>query len=319
MWTIRPWMPTEEDAFRFYAVMRAAAPQIPLAPPENTLGIITGRTQGIEDGRFLMMDGKRPIGAVALSILENPSVARIWGGVHPIAHGTGAGRALLLKIASVAHRHGCRYLRAQWFQSDQRACRFLKRAQFEVRDRVHWSELSVSSSLPDFALKKAEEAREQGIRIVSGVEVENIREDWEHAWWRLIMDAGRDIPREIRSEEMPFEMFRAFLDPPHGDRNSTRIAVKENRLVGVLNLNLPKGGKFNIQNTAVVSDLRRMGISTALKVAAVRYVRDQGGTHLVTQNHERNPMLQLNRAFGFRPVEIHLDGLKSLGVGNGAQ
>ena len=102
------------------------------------------------------------------------------------------------------------------------------------------------------------------------------------------------------------------------DRNSTRIAVKGDRLVGVLNLNLPKGGKFNIQNTAVVSDLRRMGISTALKVAAVRFALEQGGTHLVTQNHERNPMLQLNRRFGFQPVDVHLDGLKSLGLGNGA-
>ena len=92
-----------EDALRFCEVMRAAAPN---PRTSNTLGIITVRTKGIEDGRFLVMDGERPVGAVALSILEKSAVAQSGRRASRCPR-HGGGKGAPREGGSVAQRHGC--------------------------------------------------------------------------------------------------------------------------------------------------------------------------------------------------------------------
>jgi hypothetical protein len=66
-------------------------------------------------------------------------------------------------------------------------------------------------------------------------------------------------------------------------------------------------GRVQLQQTSVSRDYRRRGISIALKCAAVRNVRARGGREIHTQNHVANPIFELNRAFGFDPIDTLVD------------
>ena len=61
--------------------------------------------------------------------------------------------------------------------------------------------------------------------------------------------------------------------------------------------------------TGVRRSYRRKGITTALKVAVIKYAQQQGATRLVTGNEENNPMYQINIQLGFKPIpgwlELH--------------
>jgi len=62
----------------------------------------------------------------------------------------------------------------------------------------------------------------------------------------------------------------------------------------------------------------RMGVATAMKVAAISFAQETGITEIDTDNEENNPMYQINLQLGFQPMPAYLDFIKKFAV-NGDQ
>ena len=301
-----------EDAMILNRIMSACMPQQPHSSPEDTFTRMWQMIEGMEEAaQFALWEGE-PVGTVALSTFRNPTQARMGGGVIPSAQGRGIGRQLLERALDVARRHGCESVRTQWFLSDERAVSFGQKAGFVEKDRVHWSAFDPQTRLPQWAYDKCERLESENIRIVTGDEFETVRDDWDRAWWRLVMDSLKDVPSVIPFEEIPFETYRPYLELPHLDRTLTLVALEGQELAGLLSITPYPDKRFNIQTTNVEKSYRRRGISTALKCAAIERVRSVGGSELGTQNHEHNPMFSLNMKLGFVRRDTHVDGVLTL-------
>ena len=309
---LRPWKRGIEDATHLTRIMLACKPQQPAAPPKVASKQMWQMVKGIEEAaQFAMWKGE-PVGSVALSTFANPRLARMGGGVIPAVQGRGIGRKLLEFALEVARRHGCESVRSQWFSSDPRAVSFTREAGFLEKDIVFWSTFDLETPLPKWAYGKGERLENENIRIITGDEFEKVREDWDRAWWRLVMDSMKDVPSTIPFQEIPFETYRPFLDLPYLDRKLSLVALDGKEMAGLLSLKRDKGNRFNIQTTNVSNSYRRRGISTALKCAGIERIRSLGGQELLTQNHEHNPMYSLNKALGFVHRDTHIDGILTL-------
>ena len=126
------------------------------------------------------------------------------------------------------------------------------------------------------------------------------------------MDCMRDVPMEIPFKELPFERWRPFIEPPFMDRSRALIALDQDEMVGLMYLSDLKRGRVNIDHTSVARAHRRRGISTMIKCAAIRRARALGAQAITTQNHEHNPMFDLNQVLGFQHIATFTDGFKNL-------
>lgn len=309
---IRQWQPCLEDAQMLYDVTSAAKPLESPLSPELTLKRLPKIIEGIEEGALLALEGGRAVGAVLLSMFPDPEVAYMRGGVHPDAQGRGVGRALLERAASIAQAKGCKRMRAPWSLSDQRSARFMTAGGFEPVDHMFWSSFNTAQTISGWALAKESAALNAGVRVLSGSEFESVRPDWDRVWWRHLMDCMQDVPMEIPFKEIPFETWRPLIDPPFMDRARVLVALDQDVMVGLMYLGHLKRGRVNIDHTSVSRAYRRRGISTMIKCEAIRRVRASGAQELTTQNHEDNPMFNLNRALGFQHIATFADGFKSL-------
>ena len=61
---------------------------------------------------------------------------------------------------------------------------------------------------------------------------------------------------------------------------------------------------MNINFTNVTSAYRRQGISTALKLGAFKLAKALGAQEVTTQNHQDNPILEINQRLGFTEIEV---------------
>lgn len=307
---LRAWRDGLEDATHLNRIMVASMPEQPAGPPEATLANMWKMIEGIEEAARFALWGGEPVGTVALSKYPSATQARLGIGVTPSAQGRGIGKRLLEHALTVAYRHDCESIRTSWFTSNPRSVSFARSAGFVEKDKVFWSVFDVTQSLPSWAYEKRESFKNEGLRIVTGDEFEEVREDWDRVWWRLMMDSLKDVPRAIPFNEIPFEIYRPLLDLQ--DRSLTLLALEGRDLVGILSLRRYNEAVFNIQTTNVAKPYRRRGISTALKCAAVERILTLGGKEILTQNHERNPMFALNMALGFIHHETNIDGVLML-------
>jgi GNAT superfamily N-acetyltransferase len=287
-------------------------PQQPQTSLDDTLKQLRMHVKGLEEGALLAFRGELVVGWVMVSNLLNADEATMVGGVRPEACGHGIGRALLDRASRVARANACKRMRTAWFQSNERAIAFMTTAGFAVQDRKFWSTFDTASIIPSWALAKESSVLQRGIRVITGAKFESVRSDWAQVWWKHFTQCVKDIPAKTTMGDIPFERWRPLIESPFVDRNNVLIALEGNELVGMLYLGSPNSARVNINHTSVARTHRRQGISVLLKCAAVRHARAQQVETIDTQNHEKNPMFELNQAFGFTHIETELCGVIEL-------
>ena len=191
---------------------------------------------------------------------------------------------------------------------------FLTHHGFSAIDVVYWSEWATASKVPNWAREKLKHVDQGPLDFMGGHEFENLRSDWDRAWWQLVMDTAVDIPSRGGPTTVPFEQWRSYMDASQTDRSQTILAVDGLEPVGVISLSRSPHGKMNINYTGVASNHRRKGLSTALKIKAMILAKTLGARTLVTQNHQDNPMLALNQRLGFVRFDAMTEYVLGLGM-----
>lgn len=154
-----------------------------------------------------------------------------------------------------------------------------------------------------------ETAARAGIRLASyadllrerGSEVEAFQRELLPVIWAM----ARDVPSPTPMPEQPppFEMARKmFFEGPGQDPPSTIIALRDGHPVGMTATVVKENGTAYTNFTGVSRAERGKGIALALKLRALRNLRERGVKLFGTTNDEQNAAMRgINRRLGYRP------------------
>ncbi|MEE2758221.1 MAG: GNAT family N-acetyltransferase [Myxococcota bacterium] len=314
---ITPWRGDIESANRVFDLVEEALPVTQKADRSRADEILKLRQKNFHEGTFLVWIDSQVQGFVMLSKTGSPDVIDVTGIVRANYHRRGIGTALLAKaIAVLKDRSISGKLRSVAFDSNPSGHHFLEHHGFKAVDKQVWSELSTQSTYPSWAGHKLRKIESGSIQFLGGHQLRTIRDDWLHAWWRLVTSTAADIPSRVTGPNVSFDDWKKWMESPSVDQSHTVFALDGAEPIAVLSLGRLTDGKVNIHYTGVHTSYRRRGLSTALKFKALRLARKLGAHTLVTQNHQDNPMLDLNRRLGFTEVNSMTEYVRQLDANN---
>jgi len=128
--------------------------------------------------------------------------------------------------------------------------------------------------------------------------------DWQERCYAMNCLSIVDVPATGERTLRPFaEYVHRMFTADHFLPEAYFVAVADGELVG--ESNLIKNGEDSTDlltdYTGVIPSHRRRGIATALKVRVAQWAQANGVKTIRTNNHETNPMYQLNLQLGFAP------------------
>ena len=195
------------------------------------------------------------------------------------------------------------------YESCEDGIRFLENRGYEIVLREPGSKLAI----PEFnfgKFKKAEErVKEEGIRILSVAQLEEIDEDWQRNLYELYREIIKDVPNNDELTERSFEQFKKLkYEAPGFEPKACFVALDNKKYVGLSTLSKQqsKPKEFFNDLTGVLKDYRRKSIAVALKVAGIRYIHSINGISIETDNEENNPMYNINILLGYKPLPAWL-------------
>jgi len=116
------------------------------------------------------------------------------------------------------------------------------------------------------------------------------------------IEAVMDIEREVFPFPWAPEFFLRELG--RGESAMYRVAFADGRLLGFIGANL-LGDEIHITNMAVIPDVRRRGLGSALLVGCVRQGLERGARWLTLEVRETNrDAREFYRLFGFRELGL---------------
>ncbi len=122
--------------------------------------------------------------------------------------------------------------------------------------------------------------------------------------YELLLEAESDIPSTIPIVSDTYEVFVDGLRKPWTGEHRVWVAVAEGRPVGISYLAYhPTTGNVGTELTGVARSHRGRGIARALKLQTIAQALDAGVDQVYTENDAENePILKINRSFGYEPV-----------------
>lgn len=154
-----------------------------------------------------------------------------------------------------------------------------------------------------------ETAARAGVRLASyadlvrerGAELDAFQRELLPVIWAM----ARDVPSPTPMPEQPppFEMARKmFFEGPGQDPPSTIIALRDGHPVGMTATVVKENGTAYTNFTGVARDERGQGIALAMKLRALKNLRERGVKLFGTTNDEKNAAMRgINRRLGYRP------------------
>lgn len=200
--------------------------------------------------------------------------------------------------------------------------KWLESQEFVVKMREPVSELDLTTF--DFSRFNGAQERvaEAGVKLTTLAQVKESDPKWVEKLYEMLWEIEQDVPSPDPHVQEPFDEFvKGFDNPslwPEGWMMAIDPALGGDDPVGgyvgvsmlAKNLAMPK--RINTWLTGVVRSHRRKGIALAMKLGAIEFAIQQGGTAIRTDNEENNPMLGINKALGFVEIPAGLEFEKEL-------
>ena len=266
----------------------------------------------LKEGFVQLFYGKEVVGFAFLNPIPESHQVVIVGSVLPLFRNRGGAQRMIDFLSKIALQNDYETLESFYFESEKQAERFLTKSGFQEEERIFWSEWNLLAEPQNYLKENYNILCAQGVQFLSGMEFSMQMEDWERKWWRHVMDVVPDIPSKTPLKIFSFESWRKYLHPPFLDRSLSVVALKENKIVGLIFLGSAHSGTANINHTSVARSHRRKGLCLALKFAMRKMALQNGIERLKTQNHQNNPMFHINLKMGFSHVATQITMIKSL-------
>ena len=192
---------------------------------------------------------------------------------------------------------------------------FLENRDYSVIERVTNSEINLSQFDFDAFAPLRQKIIDQGVQIRPLSELmddeERYLEKLEALHWVLANDEPHAEPPKRRT---PQEIKEMYISTPHFYPEGWFIATDGDEFVGWSAILVHQGEADRMQTGITVIDrpYRRRGLATAMKVIGFEHAVALGRPRIQTENEETNPMLDLNKSLGFRPIYQGLDFKKLL-------
>lgn len=237
--------------------------------------------------------------------------------VHPDGRQKGFGTALFRRMIQEIERWQPETISISSFTREDfpNGIRFLKNRGFSRAMRFPRSKLDVQAFDPGPFAGRITRVQEAGVVLKSIARHMEDTPDWLRRWYDLNNELMKDVPYHDEFTPPTFEIFQQRLEGhPRLYPEAIIVAEDGGRWVGVSGLWLNHGNAQKLETglTGVVRSHRRMGVATAMKVAAICFAQEQGVEEIETDNEENNPMYELNMQLGFKPLPAYLDFLKEM-------
>lgn len=268
---------------------------------------------------YAAVDGDAVVGAGYLDapLQDNPRYALVGVDIPPERRGRGVGTALFTRLAERAAELGRIVLGTELHQPfdapEVSGVRFAKRRGFTRRNVEVRRVLRLPvprSRLDEFAAHAAERTGGYTLRHWRGPCPDELAEQYAYLKSLLMTDApmgGLDYDQETWDVARLRAHERQAVDQDRTVLTTVAIAP-EGRLAGHTQIGVPghEAGAAYQWDTLVLTEHRGHRLGLALKVANLRTLLDgfPDRHRLTTYNAEQNgPMVAVNDALGFRPVE----------------
>lgn len=225
--------------------------------------------------------------------------------VDPALRGRSVGRALYEALLPFAIEQGAQRLVTTVQDHKPDYVAWAQRRGFEQKHHIFDSWINPAEFDEGRFPGQVEEVLAKGYRFVH---YDAIRTDeTDRQLWQFHQGLLMDVPNAEDFAQAPFEDWdRWFLKSPQAWPHGYLLAVAADGSWAGLTAatrNPEEPERCHIAFTGVAKEHRGHGLALALKLAGVRFLKEQGVTRLVTNNHSANqPMLAVNRKMGYQPL-----------------
>jgi ribosomal protein S18 acetylase RimI-like enzyme len=224
----------------------------------------------------------------------------IFARVDPAWQRRGIGTALIAQMERHARDKGAPRTLTLTYGNESAGLAYLERHGYrEYSRRTRWA-MRLDAFDPRRYAAPTEIADDAGVAIVAlGPALERVGD-----LRRQIYDAHRailnELPLPLRPNFPPFETYAPQLDDPEIERDSSAVALRGDRLVGLIVIQLLDNGIASSIVTGTVADGRGKRLGLALKLHALDVLKRRGRDLVVTLNDADNvPTLRILRTLGF--------------------
>lgn len=228
---------------------------------------------------------------------------------------TGAAEVVCNTIEETVARErpNCSLLGTRATEDQRERLAYLDQRGYRIVLRLRRSRLDVQAFDPSPYAHLPQRLEQEGIELTSLTHIQSEMTDWKVALRDLRYRIHQDVPMTESPRKPSMANFeKMVLQDPALDPETWRLArlATTGELVGISNLwiNDAERKRLDTGLTGVLSDYRRRGIATALKVATIESAKRIGARWIDTHNEEDNPMFLLNLKLGFqeRPARLEL-------------
>ena len=225
-----------------------------------------------------------------------------WVGVAPAWRGRGIGSALYTDVMQFLDQHDAGTITSEVRDDCAISLAFAGKRGFEKDRHLFQSCLDLEAFDESPYLHILAGVAEAGIRVHSLADFGDTP-DARRKLYEVNAITDQDVPGWI-GPGLSFEEFNEWVYEAGWYRPEGQLlAADGDRWVGICAVRLYPDARqaFNV-HTGVIPAYRKRHIALALKLAAIRYARNQGARSLSTHNDSMNgPMLALNRKLGYIP------------------